>query len=354
MPGTLRIKTVDLQVYEWRDNTWQRSAARLPAALPVVEMYKAGGSFEALVDKKDPQFLKGQLSPQGRPQGARINVLPNGKQLDKAFSLFAQELTVHAGRSAPHNHWKVIYKNPCGKFSYLYTLDEKKRFRNKKYRVVKEFDKYYRRLEKSVYKALKDKDDFLAVPMYTLLKTFMRVGNETYYKINHHQGLKTLKKENISIDKNCVSFDYIGKDGVPTNIKVEFPMIYIDRLRQILAGLDGEAFVFINQKTGAPLKDADFRQAFKKYCGKEFYPHIVRSYYATLKARQFLRKNKFPTKEEVKNLFLSIAEKLGHKRFAKKDGVWKESYTVTINHYIQPGLVRQIKALMPVKKKKKK
>ena len=80
-----------------------------------------------------------------------------------------------------------------------------------------------------------------------------------------------------------------------------------------------------------------------KYCGKEFYPHIVRSYYATRKARRFLKTNKVFKKVDVQRLFISIARKLGHKRYMKNDGIWKECYNVTINHYIQPALVEKIK-----------
>ena len=36
------------------------------------------------------------------------------------------------------------------------------------------------------------------------------------------------------------------------------------------------------------MKESDFKAAFKKYCGEEFYPHIVRSYIATEKAKEIL------------------------------------------------------------------
>ena len=134
------------------------------------------------------------------------------------------------------------------------------------------------------------------------------------------------------------------KDGVPTHISEQFPQRYISRLKELLRDKDKESFIFVNKDTGDPIKDTDFKDAFKRYCGREFYPHIVRSYYATLRAQEFLETCKSPTKEDVQRLFFSIAERLGHKRFVKKDGTWKESYAVTVNHYIQPGLVEKIKA----------
>ena len=316
-----------------------------------IELYRVNNNFDALIDKKDPIFLKGQLLPDGKTQGARINILPCGEELSKAFSLFAPQLMIHDERS--NYHWDVIYRNLGGTFSYLYTTAKKRMFTIKKYKLVKEFEKYCIKLYRNAYKALSDENDFMAVPMYTLLKTCMRVGSETYYKISHHQGLTTLKKEDILIRENRVLFNYIAKDGVPINIESEFPDIYIKRLEKILQNTKDGSFVFINHAVNHAINDTHFKDAFKKYCGKEFYPHIIRSYYATLQAKKFLKTHKSATKEDVQKLFIAIAEKLGHKRFAKKDGIWKENYTVTINHYIQPELVRNIKACIVKRTKKK-
>ena len=93
--------------------------------------------------ERDPEFIKGQLAPSGMAQGARIDILPNGKKLNKAYSLFAPNLMIHDENSK--HHWDVIYKNPCGTYSYLYTMDKIKQSRKKKYQIVTEFEKYYPR-----------------------------------------------------------------------------------------------------------------------------------------------------------------------------------------------------------------
>lgn len=342
LPGTLRIRTDDLLTYEKTSHFWKRSLREFPEAKLVINLYRASNSFDMLIDKKDPTFLKGQLSPDGKVQGARIKFLPNGKELDKAFSLFSPELVIHDEES--DSHWSLMYKNPGGTYSYVYTLETKRKFINKKYQAVKEFEKVYPLLERNICKALNDENDPLAVPMYTLLKTCMRVGNETYYKINHHQGLRTLRKNDITIKGNDVIFDYIGKDGVPTNLQATFPTSYIERLKKILRHTDNNSFVFVQKENGNPIQDIHFKEAFQRYCGKEFYPHIVRSYYATRMAKKFLEANKSPTKEDVRRLFLTIAQRLGHKRYVREEDAWKENYTVTVNHYIEPGLVKKIKA----------
>ena len=159
-------------------------------------------------------------------------------------------------------------------------------------------------------------------------------------------GLTTLKRKDVLISGRYVSFSYIAKDGVPLKISSRFPTSYILRLQRILKTVKKTSYLFVNKNTGQPLQDSHFKRAFKRYCGEEFYPHIVRSHYATSLVRYFLRTRKSATKEEIRVLFLTIAEKLGHRRFDKKNGIWKKNYNVTINHYIKPRLVERVKALI--------
>lgn len=343
VPGTLRIAVKDQKIYEKTKTGWKRSKQEFPQALHTMQLFKAQHNLKALIDSKESRFFKGQVSPEGRLQGARINILPDGTVLDKAYSLFAPHLTFHDESS--HDHWDVIYQNPNGKYAYLYTQQKRKKAVAQKYHKVTEFAQSYPTLQVNVLKALEDPADHLAVPMYTLLATCMRVGNELYYKAHGHKGLTTLTKRDISIKGEDVCFKYIAKDGVPMRINQAFPTKYVQRLKQHMRKLKDSDFVFTDQKRN-PLKDTHFMQAFEKYCGKQFYPHIVRSYYATQQAQNFLKTHKHPTKQEVKDFFISIAEKLGHKRFDKKHNVWIDSYAVTIHHYLNPQLVDKLQTFL--------
>jgi len=340
--GTLRIKTKDLQVYEKTKSSWKKSKVSFPNSQKVIQLFKDHNKFKVLIDKKDPMFLKGQFLE--KPQGARINILPNGKKLDKAFSLFAEDLTIHDESS--HIHWDVIYKNPSGTYSYVYTLEKKQKSKSKKYDVEKEFERYYPKLNKNISKALEDKNDNLALPMYTLLKTYMRVGSEIYYKAHKHQGLTTLKKKDITINKDEVIFKYKAKDGVPLELSAKFPKIYIQRLKETLKSLKNDEFIFTNPNTKHPYNDTNLKKAFQQYCGKEFYPHIVRSYYATKTTQDFLNKNKTATKEEINELFTNIAAKLGHRKYVKKEHQWQNNPSMTMNFYVNPELVEKAKSII--------
>ncbi len=334
--GTIRINAHNLKAYEKTVSGWTRSKQDVSSALAVVKLFQAGNNFRYLVDMKHPRFLKGQLSSQGVAQGARIPILPNGEKLEKAFSLFSPHLRIHDQDS--HDHWDVLYQNKGGTYSYVYTLAKRKAHRARKYKKVYEFEKRYSRLVSNVSKAVKSGDN-VVLALHTLLNTYMRVGNEVYFKAHGHRGLTTLVKKNISIKGNVVNFKYVGKDGVPITISQKFSKSYVKSLKSLLSYKKRNEYVF-------PLREADFKKGFSQFCGKEFYPHIVRSHHATMIAKRFLKGKRKATKAQVSALYLSIAHDLGHKKFDKKKGEWREHPAVTVNSYIQPELVEQIEKLV--------
>lgn len=329
----------DLKVYESSDGKrWKVSNQEFIDGLKVAHLFLDHHKLDVIKDPKDGHYLKGYLID-GLVRGARINVLPSGEKLDKAYSLFAPHLTIHDETS--HGHWDVIFQNPNGKFAYLYTLEKARLSKEQKYGRVEKFAKALPDLKKHLKEKLGK--DSIVLPMLILFETKMRVGSERYYKAHHHKGLTTLKKADVSIKGDTVSFSYIAKDGVPQNIKKKFSKEVIDELKKTLAKRKAGDFIF--QKTaGKVFTDSDFEKAFKRYCGIAFYPHIVRSYYATAETEQFLLSHNHPSKEEVKQFYLHVADELGHKKYSKKTHEWVDSFQVTLGHYIRPDLVEKIAA----------
>ncbi|MFH1521546.1 MAG: hypothetical protein ABIF18_01165 [archaeon] len=334
-----RIKSSDFSVCEINGKSCKKCAHKFPEAVAVAELFKKHNNLKMIIDARKPKFLKGGFS-QEKIIGERIGILPDGRKLNKAYSLFAPELNIHDEKS--NSHWDIIFKNPNGEFAYVYSVEKMKLSTAAKYKKVNEFSKCLPRLKKNLIKAIND--DALVLPMLILLKTKMRVGNEIYYLQNHHKGLTTLKKKNIKIVGNKIAFDYIAKDGVPQKTSENFSNAVIEKLKKVLGPRKMNDFVFIDSR-GRPLKDTAFELAFEKYCGKKFYPHIVRSHYATDETEKFLRKKKKISKDEAEKFYLKIAEKLGHKKFSKKLG-WENSYQVTLHHYVWPELVEKIGRLI--------
>jgi len=335
-----RIRFSDLAVVESVDGKrWKKSSKKFPDAVLAAKLFKAHENLEAIRDVNDSRFLKGLFSL--KPLGARIAVLPDGQELNGAYSLFAPHLTIHD--EASNSHWDVIYQNPNERFAYLYTKEKARISKAVKFKRVKEFNKIIVRLRQKLLAKLEE--DPMALPMLILLKTKMRVGNEIYYLKTRHKGLTTLKKEDVRIRGSRVVFDYVGKDGVPQKKECLFPAKVIASLKKCMRGKREDDFLFVGN-TGHPLRDTAFEASFERYCGKRFYPHIVRSAYATRRVQKFLKGKRKVLKADVERLYTSIADELGHKKFSKKKELWETSYQVTINHYIAPELVRKISSII--------
>jgi hypothetical protein len=364
--GCYRIRFSDLAVVECGARNSVPSKAKFPEAVKVAKLFKKNGNLELI---RDGKFLAGGFSQgddsdkprDGKVTGKRIDVLPDGTKLSKGFPLFGSELVIHDEKS--HGHWDVIFKNPSGSFNYLYSLDKIKLSKDKKFKLVGDFEKCLPRLKKNLLREISFKGeagggrreavgggrrDDLVLAMLVLLKTKMRVGSEIYYKRSRHKGLTTLKKKDVKISGNKVRFDFIGKDGVPQSIEEVFGERVISGLKQILKKRKQDDFIFLNAN-GKVFRDTDFEACFERFCGKRFYPHIVRSHFATREVEAFLRKvegGRRKAEGGTKKFCLKLAGKLGHKKFSKKNGEWEESYEVTLHHYVRPDLVERIVKLI--------
>jgi len=304
---------------------------RFPKALKVVELFRKHGNL-ALI--RDGKFLVGGFDGE-KAVGERIDVLPNGVKLNKGFPLFGRSLTIHDERS--RGHWDVIFENPSGSFSYVYSLEKMRMSREKKYKLVDDFERCLPRLRRGLTGALGESDLILA--MLVLLKTKMRVGGEIYYKRSRHKGLTTLKKKDVRIVGDKVVFDFVGKDGVPQRLQERFSDKVLVELKRVLEKRRRNDFVFLNNE-GRVFRDTDFETCFERFCGEKFYPHIVRSHFATREVERFLAKDR----ENARKFCLGIAAKLGHKKLIK--GKWEDSYEVTLHHYVRGDLVEKIGAMI--------
>ena len=345
--GSIRVKVKGLSPFKKTSKGYIETKFDIGNVKQIVKVYRQQKRLNLLIDTNDKEFLKGYIKPDGKVGGERIIFLPSDKKLNKAFSLFSPHLTLH--EHTDHHHWDVMYQNPNGEYAYLYTLDKIDKSQKNKYKKVEEFAELIPKLNRNLIKGLKNGES-LALSLYTLVKTYMRIGNEVYFKKNKHQGLSTLKKNNIIIKKDEVSFNFISKDGVPQNISLKFPDVYIKNLTNRLKEVKKNEYVFCDN-LGNKLYERDFQNAFKKYCKQEFYPHIVRSYFATKRIEEFLNSNPKPSKEEIREVYDEIAEKLGHKKFSKKKQDWEPSHTVTLAHYVSPKLVKKLKKLTNKAKK---
>jgi len=334
--GTKRINYASLKLCIKTSTSWDFLDELSEDLNSIISKYSKNKTLHHLIDEKHPEFLKGSLSPENKISGERIKLLPEGTQIARAgFSIFAKNLRFN---NDPNHEWDVCYENTSGLKTYLYSEEKIHLEQEKKFKLVQKFSENYDKIISNVENNL-EKIEYLA--LYTLLKTFIRVGNYDYYLKNSHKGLTTLLKRDISVEGDKILFDFIGKDGVPHHIKKEFSEEYIVKLKKVLSSRKEDEFMFTGIK-GKPLHSEDFSSIFFNITQEHFYPHIIRSHHADSKCLDFLE-GKIEIQDPEKLIF-QIAKDLGHKKYNKKKEQWEISPTITIKNYIYPEYVKKIRA----------
>jgi hypothetical protein len=334
--GSVRIKSKDFRFFKKNDeDLWEAISDLDSSVKEVLELYSSNNNLDLLVDLKDELFLRGSLSPDEKICGARIMVLPSGEQLARAgFSLFAKDLKFNFDDE--EKLWDVCYTNASGLKTYLYSDSKVHLEQDKKLRLVDKFEKHYLDIFETCEKKIKSKScDVSNLALYVMLNTYIRVGNIEYYHRFKHKGLTTLKKKDVIIASNIVSFNFIGKDGVPQSIAKKFPSFFIKKFEALILNKSDDDFIFTNSN-GNCIHSDSFSKILFDLTEEHFYPHIIRSHYADMTCKHFLKTHRSASKEEVESVFLEIAENLGHKKYNKKSEVWEANFTVTLKNYIHP------------------
>ncbi|NQZ85534.1 MAG: hypothetical protein HRU03_07480 [Nanoarchaeales archaeon] len=336
--GSVRIKSDDFRFFEKKkDNLWKAVSELDSRILEVLELYSENDNLDLLIDSKDDLFLRGSLSPNPEASvcGARVMVLPNGDKLARAgFSLFAKDLKFNFDDE--EKLWDVCYTNASGLKTYLYTENKVHLEQDKKLRLVDKFEEYYLTILETCEKKIKSTScGVVDLALYIMLNTYIRVGNIEYFHRFNHKGLTTLQKKDVVIASNILTFSYTGKDGVPQITSKKFPGFFITKFEKLIEDKSSEDFIFTN-KNGNCIHSDDFSKFLFNLTGEHFYPHIIRSHYADMTCRDFLKTHRAATHEEVDAVFMKIAENLGHKKYNKKTDTWDVNFAVTLKNYIHP------------------
>lgn len=334
--GSVRIKSSDFRLFKKKsDKLWEVVSDLDSSVLDVLEMYSDNKNLNLLVDLHDDLFLRGSMSPDEKICGARIMVLPNGEQLARAgFSLFAKDLKFNFDDD--ENLWDVCYTNASGLKTYLYSDSKVHLEQDKKLRLVDKFEEYHLSIFETCEKKIRSKScNVVDLALYIMLNTFIRVGNVEYFKRFNHKGLTTMQKKDIVIANNILSFNFIGKDGVPQTISKKFPSFFIKKFETLIDGKSADDFIFTNSN-GNCIHSDNFSKVLFDLTEEHFYPHIIRSHYADMTCKNFLKTHITSTKEKVDAVFMEIAENLGHKKYNKKTEKWEVNFAATLKNYIHP------------------
>lgn len=70
-----------------------------------------------------------------------------------------------------------------------------------------------------------DKRKIIATVVWLLEHTFIRIGNEEYSKNNDSFGLTTLRNRHVKVKGKEITFNFVGKSGVPNELSISNPTV---------------------------------------------------------------------------------------------------------------------------------
>jgi DNA topoisomerase I len=178
-----------------------------------------------------------------------------------------------------------------------------------------------------------NEDKVIATVISLMERTYIRIGNQEYEKMNGSYGLSTLKDKHVKIEGHTIRFSFTGKKGISHDISLKNrKLASIVKACQEIPGR--ELFQYYDDDGNKKAIDSGKVNTYiKNITGGDFTTKDFRTWAGTLQIIRSLN-----SMEEA----ISIAEKK-KKVIAALDEVSVKlgnTRTVCKNYYVHPGIIR--------------
>lgn len=253
------------------------------------------------------------------------------------------EVKERLARLAVPPAWQDVWLCPSEKGHILATgIDDKGRKQyiyHPQWRQMRELLNFYRlmvfgehlpKIRRSVNEQLGrrslDHDQVLAIMIWLLDHTHIRVGNETYYEANESMGLTTLSKANLKISGDTMTFDFMGKSHQEHTIGLKDKTM-ASLMKRLLRNPGERLFV---TRDGGTVDSANINNHLQDLTGEQISAKDFRTWGGTLAAFTYLKK-RLDSDEGLEKVALEAidqaAEALGNTR------------AVARAHYVHPHIL---------------
>ena len=238
--------------------------------------------------------------------------------------------------SSPNGHLQATGLDLKHRKQYRYHAEWNALRNETKFHRLLDFGKVLPQLRKRVKKDILSgelsQQKVLATAIDLMDKTYIRVGNNSYEKMNGSYGLTTLKDKHVIISKDNILFCFTGKKGIEHTIKLKDR-----RLAKIVKqcrDIPGKNLFQYYTETGdkKTIDSGMVNNYIKEATGEEFSAKDIRTWAGSLQAIEYLRaacdaKNKMKEDISVPAMLEEVSRKLGNTR------------TVCKKYYIHPVLI---------------
>ena len=229
---------------------------------------------------------------------------------------------------------QVTGLDAAGRKQYKYHPHWTSRRSDNKYFRLLEFGRVLPLARKRISRDLKrkefDEQKVLAICMQVMLKSLIRVGNESYKQLYGSYGLTTLRNKHVKIDGNHLKLDFVGKKGVKQSVDLNDKTLA--KLVKKCMEIPGQELFqyYTDGKEHRPIDSGKINNYIKEITDCDFTAKDFRTWGGTLEALRQLAKccadsNERPKKKVIVEVLDCVASKLGNTR-----AVCKSSYVYPI------------------------
>lgn len=173
----------------------------------------------------------------------------------------------------------------------------------------------------------------IATVISLMERTYIRIGNNEYEKINGSYGLTTLKDKHVKIEGDKIRFSFKGKKGIDHDISLRSRKLA--KAVQACRDIPGkELFQYYDvEGNKKPIDSGCVNNYIKEATGGDFTAKDFRTWAGTLNIlRAFRTLGEAPSETECKKNVISaldeVSKKLGNTR------------TVCKKYYVHPGIIK--------------
>jgi DNA topoisomerase-1 len=219
----------------------------------------------------------------------------------------------------------------AGRKQYKYHPEWTSRRSDSKYFRLLEFGKALPQARRRIIRDLRrkefDEQKVLAICMQVMLKTLIRVGNESYKQLYGSYGLTTLTTKHVKISGNQLKLNFKGKKGVQQNVNLNDKTL-AKLVKKCMEIPGQELFQYYTEgNEHRPIDSGKINAYIKEITGSDFTAKDFRTWGGTLEALRQLAKcsaevvDERPKKKIIVEVLDCVASKLGNTR-----AVCKSSY----------------------------
>jgi len=237
--------------------------------------------------------------------------------------------------ASPNGHIQATGLDLKNRKQYRYHARWNELRNETKFHRLYEFGKKLPALRKRIKKDIAAKEltreKVLATAIDLMDKTYIRVGNNGYEKLNGSYGLTTLKDNHVNIRQDKIVFSFTGKKGIDHTIKLKDRKLasIVKQCRDI----PGKAlFQYFDENGGQKAIDSGMNNNYiKEATGDEFTAKDFRTWAGSVQAVEFFCREEMggngSAHKTVLAMLDSVSEKLGNTR------------SVCKKYYVHPVLI---------------